>query len=310
MKSKLTVCFLLIVLAVFVFTGCKKKDREELFDVAANSVFSASMSTNPLSSAYAPVGGSAAISMRSSTHGYNYSFHEGCPDIVFEGLCIPLVSNQDITVTYDDNCTIDGMPVSGTMTGSWGFIMDDFKPTIRMEIGFTDFMLDTMVTNGSITAIPALNYKGPEVTMSGRINTVMGNGDNRTLTYDDLTAVIDFNEELWPFDPEVDDDDTFLNPFDDILVVNGSASYNDENQNEYSITYDNMTQNLACFFPDNGTMTVVNDEIELDALVDFSAEDEDPDNFCDTFVDITIGDETRTYDLAKWVHGSRIPFFH
>ncbi len=314
MKAKLIVCFFLIAFVSFVITGCcRKSDREDLFDVAVNSIFNVTMSTNPLSAAYAPVGGSAAVRMRTDARYYNYSFHEGCPDIEFDGLFIPFLMEQDIAVTYDDNCTIDGMPVSGMMTGSWGVKWEGFTPTIRMEIGFTDFMLDTMVTNGSITAIPALSYKGPEVSLTGQINTVMenGDGDNRTLTYGDLTAVIDFNEEMWPFSPAGDDDDdTFLNPFDDTLVVNGLASYNDENQKEYSISFDNMTQNLACFFPDNGTMTVVNDETELDALVDFSVEDEDLDTFCDTLVNITIGDETRTYDLAKWIHGSLIPFVY
>ena len=92
------------------------------------------MSTNSFSVAYAPVGGSAAISMRTDARYYNYSFHEGCPDIEFDGLFIPSLLEQDIAVTYDDNCTIDEMPVSGRMTGSWGVKMDGFTPTIRMEI--------------------------------------------------------------------------------------------------------------------------------------------------------------------------------
>lgn len=310
MKAKSIFCFCLVALISFIISSCcNQSDREDLFDVTANSIFNVSMSTNPLSSAYSSDGGSGTLFARTSGP-YTCSFHDGCPDISFTGVFIPFISSQAITVSFGDNCTIDDMPVSGEMTGSWDFKMVGFSPTIIMEIGFSKFMIDTMETNGSITAIPSLNYKGPEVTLSGQINTVMESGDNRTLTYDDLTAVIDFNEALWPFSPEGDDDNTFLNPFDDTLVVNGLASYMDEDRKEYSVAFDNMTQHLVCFFPDNGTMTVVNDDIELEALVDFSAQDDDEDTFCDTFVDITIGDETRTYDLAKWVHGSWMPFIY
>ena len=305
--SRITrIAAIISIAAIIPIAGCRQPAQEQLFDVAANSIFNAAMSTNPLASAYAPEEtGDESSRVRTC----DSSFSTGCPSIAIDGIFFPpLFNEQQITVTFEDNCTIDGMAIEGIITGAWKFFFDGFDPMVRMELGFTDFLLDTMVTNGDITALPSVNYKGPNVLLTGRVSTTLASGDNRTLTYDDLSAQIDFNEELWPFNPAENDDATFLNPLDDLLIVDGAAEYIDEMDQNFSVTYDNMTQHLVCFFPDNGTMTVVNDELELSALVDFSAEDDNDETFCDSIVAITIGDETRTYDLAEWAHGERRPW--
>ena len=60
------------------------------------------------------------------------------------------------------------------------------------------------------------------------------------------------------------------------LVINGSATYTDEDGNTYAMDFDNVTQQFTCDMPTSGTVHIVNTEEEFDAIIDYG------DGTCDT----------------------------
>ena len=132
-------------------------------------------------------------------------------------------------------------------------------------------------------------------------------GRSRELVVDNMTAYIDFNEVLLSlfFDADEDlDDETLLNPYDDVLVMNGATTLTDEDGQTHALTFDNCTQSFFCFYPSSGTITLLSEEAEegFEAVIDLGEGE------CDSLITITIDGETREIDLEEWLNRSGIQF--
>ncbi len=87
------------------------------------------------------------------------------------------------------------------------------------------------------------------------------------------------------------------------LVINGSATYTDEDGNTYAMDFDNVTQQFTCPMPTSGTVHIVNTEEEFDAIIDYG------DGACDSLVTITMaGEEPKEVDVTKYVNKHQYRF--
>jgi len=115
--------------------------------------------------------------------------------------------------------------------------------------------------------------------------------------YDNLTAEIDLSEALC-FYLHCDNDSE-----EPALVINGSATYTDEDANTYAMDFDNVTQQLSCPMPTSGIVHLVNTAEEFDARIDYG------DGTCDSIVTITLaGEEPKDVDVTEYVNNHQYRF--
>jgi len=286
--------YLVIMLLIgigFYFTGCKAaREKRKKFNLATTAFVSSTMFSNPLSAVY---GDDDKRKARVSGSGEVEQF-TGCPMVSFQGLFSPLGGTQNITVSYGQDCISHGLAISGSVTGNWEFVWSNHKLFLDMELAMQDLTVEGLSTDGTIHALAAINNKGPYAQLDGHIATTHANGATRDMSFDNLTAAVDFNEQLlgWFFDNQ-EEDDTLLNPYDDVVILNGSATYVDEDNMTYSVDFDNMTQNFFCFYPSSGKITIINEAEDFNAIIDMG------DGECDDIISITIDDETREVDVSE-----------
>ncbi len=285
----------LVLIAVFLLCGCKAmREKRKRFNQAKTAALNVTLFANPLSAVYGQNGGKDARVIVDADS-------EACPLVSFEGLFSPFTGGQRISVAYDSGCLSHGLAISGEVTGEWKFEISFFKLYLDLLLTMDQMTVDGLTTDGTMHARASIDNRGPYAELDGDLVTTHADGRSRGLTVDNMTAYIDFNDVLLDFFFDNDDDltdDTFLNPHDDVLVMNGSAQYTDEDNMTHAIAFDNCTQNFFCFFPSEGMITLVNEEEGYDALIDFG------DGECDSIVTITIDGETQEVDLEKWLNRS------
>ena len=80
------------------------------------------------------------------------------------------------------------------------------------------------------------------------------------------------------------------------LVINGSTTYTDEDGMISAVTFDNVKQPFGCIIPASGTLQLVNNLRNYDAVVDYG------DGTCDTLITITVdGQEPEVIDVVEWI---------
>lgn len=294
----------LMLIAVFAVTagGCRKaREKQQKFNYATNAAVNAMLFANPLAAVFGSSSGSKDENNRYITAADSGVVY-GCPEVRFEGVLIPLISKQSITVNYGEDCLSHGLVMSGAFNGEWEFSLSRFRLYLDMLLTLDDLTIEGLTSNGQIHALASINSRGPYATLDGEITTTHADGRFRTMTYDNMSAVIDLNEALlvWLLgDDDELDNATLLNPYDDALILNGHASYIDEDNMTSAVTYTDVTQIAFCFYPVAGTMRVVNDEEGLDALIDFGEGE------CDSVATVIIEGETREVDIREWLEKRR-----
>ncbi len=294
-------CLCLTVITVFTATlflcGCKAlREKRRQFELASGAAVNATLFANPLSAVYAN-----SDDEKLRTADFAWDSGEGCPVVTFDGILVPFAGAQKITVEYGDDCLSWGIAMSGSAAGEWKFKFSDFELLLELQLTMDELSIEGLTTSGSMYALAGINSSGPFANMDGSIATTHADGRTREMVIDNMTAVIDFNDVLLDLFFDNDDDvseGTFMNPYDDVMVLNGSSRFTDEDNMTHAMTFDSVTQNFTCFFPSSGTLTLVNDYEGYTAVIDFG------DGECDSMVYITIEGDTREVDLEQWIEKS------
>lgn len=294
-------CFLywtvpFVFMAAFALCGCKaRREKIRQFEFASETAVNATMFANPLSAVYAR---SDDEKLRTADSAWDSG--EGCPVVTFDGMLIPFAGSQKITVTYGDDCLSWGVSMSGTATGEWKFVFSNFNLLLELQLTMDALSVEGLTTSGRMYALAGIDSHGPHANLDGHIITTHVDGHTREMVIDNMTAVIDFNDVLLDLFFDNDDDlseETFLNPCDDEMVLNGSSRVTDEDNMTHAVTFENVTKRFGCFFPSSGTLTLVNDYEGYTAVIDFGDDVEE----CDSKATITIDGDTREVNLEQWI---------
>jgi hypothetical protein len=224
----------------------------------------------------------------------------GCPVVTLQlqTSTPPAVFTQNITITYAPDCIVNGIAMSGTVNGHWSVKLDDeLQLYLETELEVDNMTMEGLVTNGSINQKLYIQKNGPFAQIDGDMTTTHADGRTRSIVYDNLTAevsIAQFLEDL------LGGSSTLEVPS---LVINGSATYTDEDENTYAMDFDNVTQQFTCPMPISGIVHLVNTAEAFDASIDYG------DGTCDTLVTITLaGEEPQEVDVTEYVNRHQYRF--
>jgi hypothetical protein len=293
--KKMFGCLMIGVICVssMLLGACNRNPTQRTIDAAVNVM----MMTNPMGSLYGKTSLNDADSPNSRI-APAYVSGTGCPaiDIALSVTFTPTPNfSGSIDLAYNNDCIVHGLALSGGVSSSWS-LAGDLLEGLELEstITFDNFTMEGMSTDGTIYQQLFVEELIPSVLITGALTTTHADGKARSMEYDNLTATVDMNnytqfKTIFP-DVTVVDDNTAA------LVINGSATYTDENGMVSAVTFDNVKQPFGCIIPASGTLHLVNNLRNYDAIVDYG------DGTCDTLITITVeGQEPEVIDVVEWI---------
>jgi hypothetical protein len=293
--EKLFGCLMIAVICVssMLLGACNRNPTQRTIDAAVNVM----MMTNPMGSLY---GKTSLTDAESTSPQIAPAYFSGtsCPaiDIALSVNFTPTPNfSGSIDLAYNNDCIVHGLALSGGVSSSWS-LAGDLLQGLELEstITFDNFTMEGMSTDGTIYQQLFVEELIPSVLITGALTTTHADGKARSMEYDNLTATVDLNnytqfKTIFP-DVTVVDDNTAA------LVINGSATYTDENGMVSAVTFDNVKQPFGCIIPASGTLHLVNNLRNYDAIVDYG------DGTCDTLITITVeGQEPEVIDVVEWI---------
>jgi hypothetical protein len=301
--QKLCSCFIIVALCVAGMTlgGCKKaREKKHKMSVATGAVVNSMMVTNPLGVLF---GAKSSESAEQKSGVQSMAALTGCPQITFSFInfsLIPLNYSADINITYSPDCLVNGIAMSGTVAGHWELKKAGlFDIYIETQLAVDNITMEGLTTNGSIHQQLYSDFGKYLSQIDGDMLTIHADGRTRSITFDNLTSEVSASKFL---DQLLSGSSTLDVPSQ---VINGGATYTDEDGNTYIMDFDNVTQPFTCPMPTSGTVHIVNTAEEFDAMIDYA----DTDGGCDSIVTITMaGEEPQEVDVTKYVNKHQYRF--
>ena len=278
--------------------GCKKaRIKKHNLSVATGAVVNSMMVTNPMGALF----GNNNAPSTSSGSVQSLAALTGCPTITFTNTIfslLPPALSQDIKITYAPDCIVNGIAMSGTVEGNWALKKEDiFDLYIETALTVDNMTMEGMRNNGYIHQLLYFDFGKSLSRIDGDMTTTHADGSTRSITFDNLTAEVEISEFLAQL---LGGSSTLTVPS---LVVNGSASYTDEDANTYTMDFENVTQQFTCPMPTSGTVHIVNTAEGFDALIDYG------DGTCDTIVTITLaGEDPKEVDVVTYINNHQYRF--
>jgi len=232
-------------------------------DVAVDVAQEVAMLTSTAANAYSTQD-TTAISGNTS-----YS-NNGCPQVTLQRTD----TDKILTITYGSGCEVNGIPMSGVISGSWVFTLGQ---GLDLDLAFDTFTVDGESVDGTVS-INASSVQGSQIIVSAQLTFAQG-GDTQTLTVTNLSLAVDTNL-------------TLSDPSDDTYTLNGSGSFVDSDANTYSVTFTNVVAEFGCYVPVSGTMTILSTDGGYSATVNFG------DGSCDTIITVSTGNVSQPVDLS------------
>jgi hypothetical protein len=273
--------------------ACNRNPTQRTIDAAVNVM----MMTNPMGSLYGKTALNDADSP-SSRIAPAYVSGTGCPaiDIALSVNFTPTPNfSGSIDLAYNNDCIVHGLALSGGVFSSWSLVGDLLQGLeLESTITFDNFTVEGMSTNGTINQQLYVEELIPSVLITGALATTHADGRTRKMEYDNLTATVDLGNytQFKTIFPDV----TVVAENTAALIINGSATYTDENGMVSAVTFDNVKQPFGCIIPASGTLHLVNNLRNYDAIVDYG------DGTCDTLITVTVeGQEPEVIDVIEWI---------
>jgi hypothetical protein len=293
--EKLFSCLMIVALCVsgMMLGACNRNPTQRTIDAAVNVM----MLTNPMGSLYGKTSLYDADSPGSQI-APAYVSGIGCPaiDIALSVNFTPTPNfSGSIDLAYNNDCIVHGLALSGGVFSSWSLVGDLLQGLeIESTITFDNFTMEGMSTDGTIYQQLYVEELIPSLLITGSLATTHADGRTRKMEYDNLTATVDLGNytQFKTIFPDV----TVVAENTAALVINGSATYTDENGMVSAVTFDNVKQPFGCIIPASGTLHLVNNLRNYDAIVDYG------DGTCDTLITITVeGQEPEVIDVIEWI---------
>jgi len=301
--EKLCSCLMIVALCVagLALGGCKKaREKKHKMSVATGAVVNSMMVTNPMGALF----GNNTEPQNKASGVQSLAAVAGCPTLTFTNTIFSLFPtaqlSQDITITYAPDCLVNGIAMSGTVAGHWELKKSGlFDLYIESQLAVDNMTMEGLTTNGNIHQLLYADFGKALSQIDGDMTTTHADGRIRSIAFDNLTAevdVADFLEDL------LGGSSTLEVPS---LVINGSATYIDEDNSTYAMDFDNVTQLFTCDMPTSGTVHIVNTDEGFDAVIDYA----DTDGGCDSIVTITLaGEEPQDVDVREYVNKHQYRF--
>jgi len=273
--------------------ACNRNPTQRTIDAAVNVM----MMTNPMGSLYGKTSLNDADSPGSRI-APAYVSGTGCPaiDIALSVNFTPTPNfSGSIDLAYNNDCIVHGLALSGGVSSSWslaGDLLEGFE--LESTITFDNFTMEGMSTDGTIYQQLYVEELIPSALITGALATTHADGRTRKMEYDNLTATVDLGNytQFTTIFPDV----TVVAENTAALIINGSATYTDENGMVSAVTFDNVKQPFGCIIPASGTLHLVNNLRNYDAIVDYG------DGTCDTLITVTVeGQEPEVIDVIEWI---------
>ena len=288
-------CTMIVVLCVsgMMLGACNRTPARRTIDAAVDVM----MMTNPMGSLYGKTTLNDADSTSSQIAPASVS-GIGCPaiDIALSvNFTPPPNFSGSIDLAYNDNCIVHDLALSGEVNSSWSLAGDLLEGLeVESTITFNSFTMEGMSTDGTIYQQLYVEELTPSLLITGALTTTHADGRTRIMEYDNLTATVDLGnytqfKTIFP-DVTVVDENTAA------LVINGSATYTDEDGMISAVAFDNVKQPFGCIIPASGTLHLVNNLRNYDATIDYG------DGTCDTLITVTLkGQEPEVIDVVEWI---------
>ncbi len=291
--QKLLSCFMIAAFCVsgLLLSGCKAKIKKHNLALASSAVVNTMMVTNPMGAMFGNDGDPGATADTDEIQ--TATALTGCPSIRFQLDIMKPLFYQTITITYAPDCLVNGVAMSGTVTGSWQLKLDD-GVYIESTLTIDNLKVEGLTTDGSIHQKLVFEAGKSLSRLNGDMTTTHFDGRTRGIVFDNLTAeasIADFLEDLLGGSSELSIPS---------LVINGNATYNDEDDNTYTMDFTDVTQQFTCDMPTSGELHLVNTAEGFDALINYG------DGTCDTLVTITLaGEEPEVVDITEYLKNRR-----
>jgi hypothetical protein len=199
--------------------------------------------------------------------------NNGCPVITTEGTIV----DRLLIITFEDACDMNGIPVSGVISGQWDYSSTSEGLLIDLELN--DFKVDDRSVDGEMLLEADVSDKA-ELSIDADLTLINAEQKSTTITVDNLSVLCDFNS-------------TNTDPEDDQYTMNGTGQYTDADGKIYSLTFTNVVSTFLCYYPVSGTVKIVSTNPSYTATVDFGS------GSCDSKAVITIGRQTKEVDLSE-----------
>ncbi|MFC1592111.1 hypothetical protein ACFL43_06270, partial [Thermodesulfobacteriota bacterium] len=240
----------------FLTSGCQQQADEQI-NAAIEAAMNTAMMLYTAATAY-----SSTLDLEALLSG------EGCPDITVAGD----VGDRILSISYDDDCAVDGIHLSGELAGEWSFAQG---AGVTVDVSVDGFTVADFTADGSIS-MHADSVQGALVTIDADMTV-----NDQTLSVSDLIATANLNQTLG-------------DPSDDEYAVDGSGTYIYEGS-RYAATFNEVVAGYGCYVPVSGTITLKSAEYFFPAIVRFG------DGTCDTLFTVSVGLRTEEVDLADWI---------
>ncbi len=251
--------------------------QEDFYD-AAGAAFNTSVVTSTASTAFSTSQSKAATLDKQADEyemfidfggGEELYDNNSCPVVTLEGN----LNNLTLVISYENDCMINGVSISGRITGLWSFELGE---GLTIDLDIDNYRINDVTTDGTVVLQGTATQDQAEVVINGAIST-----NDNTLEVSDLTAVVEFSKTG--------------DPTQDSYGLNGTGTFTSAEDKQYSAALHDVTSDFQCFFPAAGTMDVDSSDPEFTASIDFG------DGTCDTTVTVTIGNISQEIDLAVWL---------
>ncbi|MCP4714422.1 MAG: hypothetical protein GY868_04835 [Deltaproteobacteria bacterium] len=257
-KHMRTIAGIITGFIFFSFGGCRQSTEEEI-QAAIDAAVSTAMMIYTVVTTY-----SATIDINTLLS------DDGCPQVDINGT----PGNRSVNISYADNCSVDGISLSGDLAGAWTFAQGQ---GVSIDMTLEDFRVADHRTSGEL-ALQADALQGAVVTVDGYVTI-----DGQTLTVDELQATANLQQ-------------TLLDPLDDTYSLNGSGSYL-YNSTHYELDFSSVTAGFGCYVPVSGTITLKSSTSLFPVSIDFG------NGTCDTVFEVSAGRVTRDVNLVDWLEG-------
>lgn len=197
--------------------------------------------------------------------------NNGCPVITTQGVIV----DRTLFITFDDDCDINDIPISGVISGKWDY--SSTTEDLSITLAFDTFKVDDRSVAGEMLLEADLAEK-KELTINGKLTLTNGEQKQNSIEVNSLSVLCDFNS-------------TYDDPEDDEYTMNGSGLYTDADGKIYSLTFSNVVATFLCYYPVSGTVKVVSANPSYTATVDFGS------GSCDSTATVTIGRQVKEIDL-------------
>lgn len=292
----LSCCVIIALCATGMLLGGCKRTKTYRTEVATGAAINAMMMTNPMGSLYGkstpdgdnPQGMDKAVAD---------ALGVGCPAIDI-GLNItfnPLPNLEGyINLAYNNDCIVHGVTMSGAVSSDWKVIADMTGVMLDSTVAFDNLTMEGRSTDGTIHQVLYTENFIPYAQIDGTLTTTHADGRTRTVVYDTLTGTVDLGNytEFKTIFPGI----TITDNNTAALVINGHAQYTNEDQFTTAMTFVDVMQPFGCFMPASGTLHLVNEAKNFDAVIDYG------DGTCDSLITLTLkGQEPEEIDVIEWM---------